>query len=154
MQGSVPPSLHRSPSCCITSLQGSNTDQPISLRFVALRIIAATTFTICQFPQQFQPMGSLSHQSKQPKELYPLLYTTVPQVVPLPSRAPIQVHIGSLKYVTPGTLAMIKESPNLQIVADVPLTLHPLAPFFFFRATTSLLDFTHSIPLSLRSISF
>jgi hypothetical protein len=41
--------------------------------------------------QQFPIHNPLPHQPTQPKEWDPLLYSTVPQAIPLPSRAPTQV---------------------------------------------------------------
>jgi hypothetical protein len=131
-QGSVPPSLLYSPLGCTTSRHGPSVDQLGSLTDTAPGIPVATTFKICQFPQQFQPRCSYSPQLAQPKEVYPLLYTTVPRDVPLPSRAPTQGRIGSLRVVSLETPTMIMESPNLQIIAYVPLALHPLSPLCFF----------------------
>jgi hypothetical protein len=124
-QGNVPPSLLCSSPRLYHFPQGPNIDRLGSLRDVASGILAATTFTICQFPQQFQPTCSHSPQPSQPNEVYPILYTTSLQDVPLPSRAPTQGQIGSLRVVALGTPTMIMESPNFQIVVNVLPTLHP-----------------------------
>jgi hypothetical protein len=123
-QGSVPPSLLCSPSGCTTSLQGSNAQPTRKYQRCGSRNPSCNNFHNLSFPQQFQPTGSHSPQPAQPKEVYPLLCTTVPQVVPLPSRAPTQGQTGSLRVVAPGTPVVIMESPNLQIVANVLPALH------------------------------
>jgi hypothetical protein len=60
------------------------------------------------------PTNTLSFpQPTQPKEVYPLLCTAVPKVIPLPSRDPTQVRTIILRVVAPGTLTVIMESPKL-----------------------------------------
>jgi hypothetical protein len=122
--GMLAPSLLCSPSSCTTPLQAPMHKQRGSIRNAAPGIPVATTFTICRFPQQFQPACAHFSQPAQHKAMYPFLCTTVPQVVPLLSKAPAQGRLGSLKYVASGTPTVIMESPNFQIVANVFSVLH------------------------------